>query len=136
MPKPPNQEKHQTDVPVRVVAEQAVRPNQPPVELSVTADKPPPPLATKAKLRRPSRSRPMMDEVQRRKIMWVIVAVSSVIIVVGWIWLMPKQWRGGDQGLFADLTKIFKSLKSPDQVPTADPEIRDLTNQVFPQFGN
>lgn len=75
----------------------------------------------------------------RRRMMWWAVGGLTVMVIVGWISLWPRQFSG--RSLFdSTITKIrdtFSGLNFGQKNASAsEKEIRQLDQQVFPDFSN
>lgn len=96
-------------------------------------------LAPMTRPKAPSRSRlETWPEHHRRKVMWWMVGGAMVVIIAGWTFLLGSELRKnpGGQNFFHDVVQAFKDFRFP-QRPAADTgqqEIRNLDQQVFPQF--
>jgi len=76
-------------------------------------------------------------EERRRKLMWWLVGGGMTVIVIGWLALVRFELKdNGDQNLFSEAKKLFSTLRWPGTTKStaAEQEIRQLDNQVFPQF--
>lgn len=76
-------------------------------------------------------------EARRRKLMWWLVGGGMAVIVIGWLALVRLELSGGaSPNIFLEAKKLFANLRWPgtDSSNAAEKEIRQLDNQVFPQF--
>lgn len=76
-------------------------------------------------------------EERRRKLMWWLVGGGMTVIVIGWLTVVRFELRDtGSQNIFTEAKKIFSTLRWPGTTKSsaAEQEIRQLDNQVFPQF--
>ncbi len=76
-------------------------------------------------------------EAKRRRLMWWLVGGGTAVIVIGWLAVVRLEMNGGSgQNLFTEAAKLFKTIHWPGTAKStaAQQEIRNLDNQVFPQF--
>lgn len=89
-------------------------------------------------------------EAKKKQTMWLLVGVTTVIIIVGWVLLfqggqLTKTGGGGAFGILGQkLTNLWETIKTDvlklksaqkTTVPATDDErIKQLEQQVFPQF--
>ncbi|MEK7537345.1 MAG: hypothetical protein AAB619_00020 [Patescibacteria group bacterium] len=77
-------------------------------------------------------------EVKRRRLMWWLVGGGMTVAVVGWLATVRLEVANGGQGpnLFQETARLLKSVRWPGlpKPSAAEQEIRQLDQQVFPQF--
>ena len=70
--------------------------------------------------------------------MWWIVGSGAVLAIAGWLLVVRSEMAGTKHGrnLFTDIKTAINSIHWPSAAkPSAsDQEIRNLDQQVFPQF--
>jgi hypothetical protein len=69
--------------------------------------------------------------------MWISVSVATLAIMIGWVSLFSAQIRGNSPTFFGDVARMVRDIKWPWEkgpVPPNEQEIRQLEEQVFPQF--
>lgn len=76
-------------------------------------------------------------EGRRRKLMWWLVGAGVVVMTISWVSLLGWQFDGrqSNRTIFQDIIGAIKDFKW--MTPTTDPaeqEIRQLDQQVFPEF--
>ncbi|MEK7637783.1 MAG: hypothetical protein AAB402_05380 [Patescibacteria group bacterium] len=77
-------------------------------------------------------------EAKRRRLMWWLVGGGMTVAVVGWLATVRLEVANGGQGpnLFQETARLLKSVRWPGlpKPSAAEQEIRQLDQQVFPQF--
>lgn len=69
--------------------------------------------------------------------MWISVGAGMLVILIGWVALFSAQIRGNSPTFFGDAARMVRDIKwpwEPAPVPASEQEIRQLEEQVFPQF--
>lgn len=116
----------QRSVPVSVVVERRPR--------SVST---PTPQAPSRPTTRPTAMTPTWHDHHRRRMMWIIVGVGTFMIILIWISVFSAQLRGTAPTFFGDVTQLIRNVRwpwEPEPVTPQEQEIRELEQQVFPQF--
>lgn len=112
-------------IPINVVVERRPRVASP------TKPVPTPPVAPAAV------NKPEWSIEHRRRIMWIVVGVGSLAIIIGWVSLFSAQIRGNSPTFFGDIAQMIRDARWPWEKKPAtanEKEIRQLEEQVFPQF--
>lgn len=118
--------RHRT-IPVNVVVER--RPKTRPAAAPAA---PPAPVTLQ-----PSTPAKALNLYHRQRMMWMIVGVGTLVIIFGWVSIFSAQLRGNTPTFFNDVEKMVRDVKWPWEPKTTTPqeqEIRQLEEQVFPQF--
>jgi hypothetical protein len=135
MTPPKSRHKQRIDVPVRVVAS-----SRPVVSEPIVAEAPVTPTPIKApakKFENPLKSFTTRPEHERRRLMWVLVAGTAGLIVVGWISLWGWEMSGGQKtsSLFSRIRNVLSTISvTTPTTSAAEKEIRQLDTEVFPKF--
>ncbi len=125
-----------TRVPVRVVSgkQAAPAPSAPPApEATKPANTKPAPTPSGSP-RKPVQQLPVEH---RKRLMWGIVAGLMLFVVFGWAMSLGHVLRqdGKQPSLVTQLTDLFKTFQLPSaKAEPRSPEIKQLDQQVFPQF--
>lgn len=136
----PTGKKPSVAIPVRVTNDHAVSPVAPPVQLPPTSTntvtppaRPVQPIMKKI----PAAVKNTVSEPGRRKIMWVTVTVLMIGVITAWAALWHLEFQpGGSPNIFSQIHNMLKNFSVNQQATTTsiNPEVRDLSKQIFPQF--
>ncbi len=69
--------------------------------------------------------------------MWLTVGIGSLAIIIIWAAVFTAQIRGNAPTFFNDITQLVRDVKwpwEPEPITPQAQEIRQLEEQVFPQF--
>jgi hypothetical protein len=78
-------------------------------------------------------------EDRRRRLMWWLVGGGTVLVIIGWLAVVQIELSGpAGPNIFQEAARLIKSVRwpSPAKPTAAEQEIRNLDQQVFPQFTN
>lgn len=77
-------------------------------------------------------------EAKRRRLMWWLVGGGMTVIVIAWLALVRYEVTSGRNvpNIFAEAARLLRTVHWPGtaQPNKAEQEIRQLDQQVFPQF--
>ena len=123
-----------TSIPVRIVPNSAAPSNHPVVTLPDVEPKHTPVAAAPQKKVRAPHTTNSVEH--RRRLIWPIVGGIMVLVVGAWVSLLHVElkYRSGGN-IFSDLKRLLASYpKSPSNETAQEKEIKNLSQQVFPQF--
>lgn len=142
-PKPTTKKNSEVTIPVKVVPREPL-PTPDPVQQSAAVHRA---VATHNSAKHPSRPvsvhrsipRPSIydwPEAKRRKFLWATVGSAAAVIILGWTFLIsPRYAHPRAEKLLTDIIRLAPNLRNaPAQDSAAAKEIRQLNQQVFPQF--
>ncbi len=74
----------------------------------------------------------------RRRLLWWGVSFAALLLVAGYITLLPYQLKGntGGKKILTDIASIFRGLRGSNSSTQSveEKEIQDLREQIFPAF--
>lgn len=135
--------KQQRSIPVKVSVDHRPAPTSlPPIEPRAPQSQPPKRKAAPKLLRtNPVKGvkQPVHEwsEARRRRLMWWLVGGGATVIIIGWLAVVRIEMNGGSgKNLFSEAWHLISSinLSGTKKSTAAEKEIRQLDQQVFPQF--
>jgi hypothetical protein len=75
-------------------------------------------------------------EARRRQLMWWLVAGGATLAIISWLAFLRFDGAAKGQNIFAEAIRLLKNVEWPSLPASsqAEQEIRQLDQQVFPQF--
>lgn len=115
------------NIPVKVVVQKKPR----------TAAVPPAPVPQRVAPPIPKSPISTWSEAHRRRVMWITVGSGSILIFTIWMTVFSAQIQGDTPTFFSDVSNLIRNVQWPWEPKAMTPqeqEIRQLEEQVFPQF--